>query len=60
MEDGRQSLKIKKSKDKLKPHQWFVKQLRKKYDNPKEVSKFGVISKARKAKEESYKQHGGM
>ena len=26
MEDGRKSLKIKKSKDKLKPHQWFVKQ----------------------------------
>ena len=37
------------------------KQVRKKYDDPKEVSKFGEISKARKAKEENYKKlMGGM
>ena len=61
MEEGRKTLQIKKSKDKLKPHQLFVKQVRKKYDNPNEVSKFGEISKARKAKEEAYKKlMGGM
>ena len=61
MEEGRKTLQIKKSKDRLKPHQWFVKEVRKKYDNPKEVSKFGEISKARKAKEETYKKLlGGM
>jgi len=61
MEEGRKTLQIKKSKDRLKPHQWFVKEVRKKYDNPKEVSKFGEISKARKAKEEAYKKLiGGM
>jgi len=61
MEEGRKTLQIKKSKDKLKPHQWFVKQLRKKYDDPKEVSKFGEISKGRKAREEAYKKlMGGM
>jgi hypothetical protein len=61
MEEGRKTLQIKKSKDRLKPHQWFVKEVRKKYDNPKEVSKFGEISKARKAREEAYnKLMGGM
>jgi len=61
MEEERKTLKIKKSKNKLKPHQWFLKVVRKKYDDPKEVSEFGKISKARKAKEENYKKlTGGM
>ena len=61
MEEGRKTLQIKKSKNRLKPHEWFVKEVRKKYDNPKEVSKFGIISKGRKAKEEAYKKlMGGM
>ena len=61
MEEERKTLKIKKSKNKLKPHEWFVKQVRKKYDDPKEVSKFGEISKSRKAREEAYeKLMGGM
>ena len=61
MEEGRKTLLIKKSKNKLKPHEWFVKQVRKKYDDPKEVSKFGEISKSRKAREEAYeKLMGGM
>lgn len=58
MEHSRDSLKIKKSKKKkkLKPHELLQKFLRKKYDDPKEVSKFGEISKARKAREEAYKK----
>tara|TARA_Y100000052_G_scaffold19006_1_gene18632 strand:- start:609 stop:794 length:186 start_codon:yes stop_codon:yes gene_type:complete len=61
MEHNRKTLKIKKSKNKLKPHQWFVKELKKKYDDEKEVSKFGIISKGRKAREDAYKQLlGGM
>ena len=58
MEHSRDSLKIKKSKKKkkLKPHELLQKFLRKKYDDPKEVSKFGVISKGRKAREEAYKK----
>ena len=56
MEHSRDSLKIKKSKKKkLKPHEIFQKFLRKKYDDEKEVSKFGVISKGRKAREEALK-----
>ena len=38
MEEGRKSLQIKASKNKQTPSSWFVKQLKKKYDNPKEVS----------------------
>ena len=56
MEEGRKSLQIKSSKNKQTPSSWFVKQLKKKYDNPKEVSKFGIISKGRKAREDAYKQ----
>jgi hypothetical protein len=61
MEEGRKSLQIKPSKNKQTPSSWFVKQLRKKYDDKKEVSKFGQISKGRKAREEAYnKLIGGM
>ena len=57
MEHSRDSLKIKKSKKKkLKPHEIFQKFLRKKYDDEKEVSKFGIISKGRKARDEALKK----
>ena len=56
MEEGRKSLQIKAAKNKQTPSSWFVKQLKKKYDNPKEVSKFGIISKGRKAREDALKQ----
>ncbi len=55
MEEGRKSLQIKKSKNKQKPNSWFVKKVRKKYDDKKEVSQFGIISKGRKAKDEALK-----
>ena len=45
MEEGRKTLQIVPSKNRQTPSSWFVKQLRKKYDDPKEVSKFGEISK---------------
>ena len=61
MEEGRKTLQIVPSKNRQTPSSWFVKQLRKKYDDPKEVSKFGEISKGRKAREEAYKKLiGGM
>jgi vacuolar-type H+-ATPase subunit I/STV1 len=55
MEEGRKSLQIKKSKNKQKPSSWFVKKVRKKYDDKKEVSQFGIISKGRKDKDEALK-----
>ena len=57
MEHSRDSLKIKKSKKKKKKrkNKKFLEFLRKKYDDEKEVSKFGVISKGRKAREEALK-----
>ena len=45
MEEGRKTLQIVPSKNRQTPSSWFVKQLRKKYDDPKEVSKFGEISR---------------
>jgi hypothetical protein len=55
MEEGRKSLQIKKSKNKQKPSSWFVKKVRKKYDDKKEVSQFGIISKGRKTKDQALK-----
>lgn len=55
MEEGRKSLQIKKSNNKQKPSSWFVKQVRKKYDDKKEVSQFGIISKGRKTKDQALK-----
>ena len=45
-----------KKKKKLKPHEILQRMLRKKYDDEKEISQFGIISKGRKAKDEALKK----